>query len=324
MAEKNYRLGCKESSEQLIKDLYLDLRDKIRRWAAITQQTAQARMGYVGQHLVSIVVSCQGSRSGARGKDLIISATEHGEIKTCYRVDQLGKCNDCNKPVASIEESCPLCGSKNLKRNDDSKWLIGIRNDDEFNELLLPQYYYLVLFDFVDIHSTNTDIQASIWRVDPKKPGFAFCMIDYYFNIRSKSTSKAPFNLWPYQYKFDIMSPLLIYRSIIKSDNTIDTQIFPGLKEPQEHKIHPLPEYSRANNLSKEKILKLGVSFGVKLSPSEPKDKLLVDLEKKRKEIKIKDSALADKLAEATYLEDIIPHKRNIPPVFKKIFPSLS
>lgn len=47
----NYTLGTIEASEALIKDLYIDLRAKVNAWSKITQQTPQARMGYVGQHL---------------------------------------------------------------------------------------------------------------------------------------------------------------------------------------------------------------------------------------------------------------------------------
>lgn len=50
-------------------------------------------MGYVGQHLASIVTGYPGGKSGARGYDMIIDDAQYAEIKTCYRVDQLGKCN---------------------------------------------------------------------------------------------------------------------------------------------------------------------------------------------------------------------------------------
>ena len=85
----NYTLGTIEASEALIKDLYIDLRAKVNAWSKITQQTPQARMGYVGQHLVSVVTGYPGGKSGARGYDLVIDDERHGEIKTCYRVDHL-------------------------------------------------------------------------------------------------------------------------------------------------------------------------------------------------------------------------------------------
>ena len=63
----NYTLGTIEASEALIKDLYIDLRAKVNAWSKITQQTPQARMGYVGQHLYYYHLK---SRSGI---DLAIS-----------------------------------------------------------------------------------------------------------------------------------------------------------------------------------------------------------------------------------------------------------
>lgn len=128
----NYTLGTIEASEALIKDLYIDLRAKVNAWSKITQQTPQARMGYVGQHLVSVVTGYPGGKSGARGYDLVIDDERHGEIKTCYRVDQLGSCNACGAVVSSLETECAVCGSTSINRKDDSKWLIAIRNNDEF------------------------------------------------------------------------------------------------------------------------------------------------------------------------------------------------
>lgn len=247
-------LGTREASEALIFDLYIDLKKKVNMWSDITKQTAQARMGYIGQHLVSVVTGYPGGRSGARGKDLVISETEFGEIKTCYRVDQLGKCNQCGAAVSSIEPICPSCESNDIKRNDDSKWLISIRNDDEFEKILDPKFYYLVLFEFEDLSSPDK-IVASIWRVDPFVPGFSLCMIDYYLNIRSKSKSKAPFNLWPHQLKFHLMHPTLIYRSIIDSDDVINTLLFPGLGSESIEKIKP-SQYSRAT-IPIESLVKL-------------------------------------------------------------------
>lgn len=222
----NYTLGTIEASEALIKDLYIDLRAKVNAWSKITQQTPQARMGYVGQHLVSVVTGYPGGKSGARGYDLVIDDERHGEIKTCYRVDQLGSCNACGAVVSSLETECAVCGSTSINRKDDSKWLIAIRNNDEFAKLLDPYRYYFVLFEFESIYdSNNNDIIASIWEVDPKSKGFAYCMIDYYLNIRSQSTSKAPFNMWPHMLKFALTEPTLIYRSKITNDGNISERV---------------------------------------------------------------------------------------------------
>ncbi len=231
-----HRLGDITTSEQLIKDLYLDLRRQTRKWALITGQTAQARMGYIGQHLVSVATGHRGAKSGARGHDLIHPDGTAGEIKTCYRVDQLGQCGDCEARSAPGEDECSDCGSKNLVRKDDSKWLISIRNEAEYIDLFTPSMYYLVLFEFTDLRKPDS-IKASIWTASPRTPGFVLCMIDYYQNTRAKSKSKAPFNLWPYSLKFELMRPELIYQSIIGADDTIDTLVFPGRDLPRPHPL---------------------------------------------------------------------------------------
>ena len=230
--DKAELLGTVEGADLLIKELFLDLRAKVNEWSMVTCQTPQARMGYVGQHLTSKVTGYPGGKSGARGYDIVLPQG-YGEIKTCYRVDQLGACRDCGAVVSAMEKECSGCGSTNIQRKDDSKWLIGLRTDKEFIEAIEPVIYYFVLFEFADLNDPS-DIIASIWSVDSQDPGFALCMADYYLNIRANSRSKAPFNLWPYKPKFYLMKPRLIYRSVIHDDNTIDTQVFPGSGERDE------------------------------------------------------------------------------------------
>lgn len=68
-----------------------------------------------------------------------------------------------------------MCGSNNIDRKDDSKWLIGIEHEKEFSELLDPKYYYFVLFEFEDIKDINNgNIIAPIWQVNPKKQRICF------------------------------------------------------------------------------------------------------------------------------------------------------
>jgi hypothetical protein len=87
---KKMELGTEKASIALIKDLYVDLRKKMLEWAKITGQTGQARIGYIGQHLVSVVTGYKGAKTGARGFDLKIGDFDYGEIKTCSKVDQMG------------------------------------------------------------------------------------------------------------------------------------------------------------------------------------------------------------------------------------------
>ena len=242
-------LGDLESSEQLIKDLYINLRKSVNRWANVTKQTPQARMGYVGQHLTSVVTGFPGGKSGARGYDIIISRNPlvYGEIKTCYRVDQLGVCKDCHNVVSSIEKNCSVCNSINIKRNDDSKWLITIKDADDLQKCFEPKFYYFVLFEYVDIKDpSNLDIQASIWQVDSSNEGFKYCLIDYFYNIKGN----APLNIWPYMLKFELFNPKLIYRSIIREDDTIQTKIFPGRDEPCLYRVKDLHLHKQSKNLT--------------------------------------------------------------------------
>lgn len=183
-------------------------------------------MGYVGQHLVSVVTGFSGGKSGARGYDLLLPGGNYGEIKTCYRVDQLGKCRDCGEPVSAMEDVCSNCGLTNIERKSDSKWLITIRNDHEFEIVAEPQFYYFALFEFDDYRCpTTSDIYSTIYRVDTKHPGFILCMIDYYKNFYP--ISHTAFNLWPHSVKFQLMEPMIIYKSVIRHDDTIETLLFP-------------------------------------------------------------------------------------------------
>lgn len=321
----NFSLGSLAASEQLIRDLYINLRNKVNAWSEITKQTPQARMGYIGQHLVSVVTGHSGGKSGARGYDLIIDKEHYGEIKTCYRVDQLGSCGDCNAVVSSLERKCAECGSTNIIRKDDSKWLISIRNDNEFEKILEPEKYYFVLFEFENIYDTeNHNIIASIWEVDPKKKGFGFCMMDYYLNIRKNCNSKAPFNMWPHQFKFALTNPKLIYRSIIKENGEIKTNIFPSLNNTYFEELEPLETYSQTKTITLEAAKQVLAHFNYeerKIPRS--KKEILTAIEELRIAKNIPNYELCDAFADAIYLPLLIPHKSEIPKKLSKYYTEL-
>tara|TARA_B110000027_G_C16102559_1_gene293792 strand:+ start:91 stop:1086 length:996 start_codon:yes stop_codon:yes gene_type:complete len=271
MAENNERL---KNSEQLLEDLYLNLRQKLLKWAHITSQTPQARMGYVGQHLTSIVTGYSGGKSGARGRDIIINDYEFGEIKTCYRIDQVGICFNCKAKVASFELKCNLCNSSKIDRKDDSKWLITIKDEKELKETFDPKIYYLVLFEFVDFNNPK-DINASIYTLNPFAPGFSLCMIDYFFNIKSKSQSGAPFNFWPHSFKFHLMDTQLIYRSQLKFNNKIITSIFPMINQPLKDNIE-LSNFTKSRNFSQDSINEMLDYLKIKHSTKDKKKNILI------------------------------------------------
>ncbi len=329
-------LGTVAASELLLRDLYIDLRNKVRAWSSVTRQTPQARMGYVGQHLTSVVTGYPGGRSGARGHDLELPDGKYGEIKTCYRVDQLGGCLTCKAAVSSIEFVCPRCGDDKVVRRDDSKWLIGVRSEAEMRSLFDPFAYYLVLFDFSALEAAKVaeiedfmsddgagavitdqplDINARIWQVAPSHPGFALCMVDYRFNIQAHSTSRAPFNLWPYSLKFQLMNPLLIYHAILKADDSIQTLVFPRvLGTPERYPIMPFPAMRGSRrNLSDEKLRRFAAGQGVEAAAGATRPQLLDALETARIDRRWTNEFLATQLAELVYCAGITAYQEWLP-----------
>lgn len=313
MEESHYRLGTAAASEAVIGDLYLKLRRELFEWSRVTFQTPQPRMGYVGQHLTSVVTGYPGSRSGARGKDLILPDGGHAEIKTCYRVDQLGRCRICSSVVSSVEIACAACGSTDIARSDDSKWLISPKHDADMRQLFEPAAYYLVLFDFVDLAVPDT-INARIYQVDPKARGFAYCMVDYYFNIKSASISGAPFNLWPFSLKFQLMEPVLIYHSQVDDRDNITTLIFPGeIGVPLPVPIDSFQLFARSRGFTVAMLQALADAFEVALPASIGKAGALDLLEHRRRADGWSNGTIARVLTESMYGAAIDSHRSWLP-----------
>lgn len=305
--------GTPEFAAALLTDLYIRLRRDLQRWALVTHQTPQPRMGYVGQHLVSVVTGFPGGRSGARGDDLKLPDGKVAEIKCCYRVDQLGACGKCGTAVASVEKRCPnpQCGSAELVRKDDSKWLPTPKSEQELRELFIPACYYLVLFEFANLLNAD-DIDVRIFEVDPRCLGFSLCMIDYFFNIRAHSSSKAPFNLWPDSPKLCMMKPQLIYWSIIRHDDTIETRVFPKRDAPVLYALGDLAGYSDSGTFDESAIDAVadvrGVIFpkdGLPIKASQRRKHKLELLQQERTAKKWPDDQLADDFARAVFKEKV-------------------
>lgn len=301
--------GTPEFAAALLTDLYVRLRRDLQRWAIVTHQTPQPRMGYVGQHLVSVVTGFPGGRSGARGDDLKLPGGKVAEIKCCYRVDQLGECGKCGSVVASVEKTCPnpTCAGATIVRKDDSKWLITPKSEQELRDLFDPVAFYLVLFEFTDI-SKAEDIDVQILRIDPRSLGFALCMIDYYFNIRAHSASSAPFNLWPHSAKLLMMKPDLIYWAVIRPDDSIETKVFPGRDRAQLVRFGALDQYAGSDTLCEPAIDAFASSRGIALSgipnsgtAAAKRRAKLAHLQSLRSKDAWDDLRLADDLARAVY-----------------------
>ena len=334
MEVKQYKLKTIEGINALLNDLYIDLRKKVNYWSSLTDQTAQARMGYIGQHLVSVVTGYKGGKSGARGKDLVIPPNEYAEIKTCSRVDQLGSCKKCNSPVSPNETCCSFCGSSNVLRKDDSKWLISITEEypsktalEDSEDILVninkPKYFYFVLFEFKSISDAKSPIVITIYQVDPKENGFTLCMLDYFYNIKKN----APFNMWPHMLKFNLCNPSIIYQSEISVDGNITTTHY-DLEHPFIEPFNNLVQYSSSKNLTDETLVNLCTEFG--LQTSLDKKIVLSNIEKYAVENNIGNTELIHRFANAFYKGPISIAKaklktegRSIPSVFDNYINSL-
>lgn len=219
----------KEQIIEFIEELIIEPRKNCAKWSKVTDQTATLRIGYPGQHLASLVTGVKGEKSGARGNDL----SDGSEVKSCSRVDQLDKCEDCDSPVLRREEKCGNCDSTNIKRNNDSKWLFTIRSEDDLKTLVdNPNLNRIVLIidDYPNFDEGNyEDIRIQIFEIYPKEARhkrFKEIMTNYYYKIylehKKKNPAKtpAPKNFWPYQYQFYLCNPILIFRATIKDAYT--------------------------------------------------------------------------------------------------------
>lgn len=217
----------KNKIKELLSELVLQPRLNAIKWSSITKQTPNIKIGYPGQHLASLITGMEGERSGARGNDL----KDGSEVKSCSRIDQLDSCRKCESPVARLEEKCSACGSKDIDRKNDSKWLFSIRNEDELDLLVNKvKRVLLVLGDYPNFEKGDFEtlrFQAfEIWPGNKRNSRFSEIMKGYYNNIylghKKKDASKtpAPKNFWPYQYQFYVCNPILIFSCIVEKANT--------------------------------------------------------------------------------------------------------
>ncbi len=257
------------NNEDLIKTFLYEViysqRKVMHKWSEITNQTPNLKIGYPGQHLASLITGVKGTGTGARGDDL----EDKSEVKSCSRVDQSDKCKDCGNNVLRSQKECPHCKSKNIKRNNDSKWLIGIRNDNELDMYLnkIPRMIFLIS-DYPEFDSGNFDkIQFTsyeIWNQSDRAKNFRSILKNYYEKIylpklNSKEANKgsiAPLNFWPYQFIFYMSNPIKTFHATIdfskKGDEAIviDYYVKPDADRSKlESEIMPIEILSKDDKL---------------------------------------------------------------------------
>ncbi len=210
---------------RFIDEVILQPRLNVLRWSSTTKQTPGLRIGYPAQHLASLVTGVEGSRTGARGDDLV----DGTEVKGCNRIDQLDTCSSCGQKVLRMEEICSVCNSNQISRKNDSKWLLTIRSESEL-ELLTKKVdrVLLILLDYPEFSIGQFDTaRILIYEVWPQSsPKFVQICNDYYNSIylphiaNNPKKTPAPKNFWPESYQFYLCNPIKVFECEFQHFNT--------------------------------------------------------------------------------------------------------
>lgn len=245
--------------EKLLMELVLLPRLKALEWSHITRQTPNMKIGYPGQHLASLITGVEGSRTGARGDDLI----DGTEVKSCSRVDQLDTCKnkDCKQKVLRIEKVCPHCGSTEIKRMDDSKWLFSVKSEDELKLLTEDlDRVFLTIADYPNFEDDDFDtirFQAfEMWNNTERHKYFGELMTNYYNKIflehisRNPNKTPAPKNFWPYSYQFYLCNPVKVFECTVLNANTSPEIEITHYVQPLVDRSTLVPESMPTNLLS--------------------------------------------------------------------------
>ncbi len=212
---------------QLLEELVLAPRVNALKWSAITKQTPNIKVGYPGQHLASLITGMPGERTGARGNDLV----DGSEVKSCSRIDQLDVCKKCGASVARSETECSACGSTDIIRKDDSKWLFTIRSEDDLRVLVKDVNRVMLLIgDYPNFekgdYSTLRFQAFEIWTHSSRNARFVELMTNYYRKIylahkkRNPAKTPAPKNFWPFSYQFYLCNPILVFACTVTAADT--------------------------------------------------------------------------------------------------------
>lgn len=251
--------------EEFIKDMIVLPRINAHKWASITNQTPNLKIGYPAQHLASLITGMKGEATGARGNDIV----DGSEVKSCSKVDQSDKCLHCESNVLRTDLSCPVCNSTNIKRNNDSKWLITIRNKDELNMALneTPRYIFLVT-DYPNFDQNNYDdirIRCfEIWVKSDRCKNFREMLTSYYNNIYLKhieidsKKTPAPKNLFPDNFPFYMCNPIKVFECTIHNslgeNGSIDITTY---IEPHSDRSNLVSESMPISLLTKQEHIKI-------------------------------------------------------------------
>lgn len=211
--------------EKFIQDAIISPRNVMKEWSLITGQTPAAKIGYIGQHLASLITGVRGTGSGARGDDLI----DGTEVKSCNKIDQVDECKDCKKHVMRYETKCSHCGSERISRKDDSKWLFSVKDQHELDQYKNLDRILLILMDYPLFKQEDySSIRISAFEIYPKNERMkVFCsLIENHYNniylpkITGEKKKGNPMNLHPGGIQFYKCNPIQIFQCTIRNINT--------------------------------------------------------------------------------------------------------
>lgn len=236
--------------EKFINDIIITPKQMLTQWAQITNQTPAAKIGYVGQHLASLITGIPGTASGARGDDLI----DGSEVKSCNKIDQVDKCKKCGARVLRMEQKCSRCGSTNINRKDDSKWLFSVRDEHELEQYQKLERIVLLLMDYPNFGIKNfNNIRISSFEIYPKEKRmhiFNDLISNHYYNIyKPKQIANQhtnPMNLHPWSFQFYKCNPIKTFECIIENIDTtpkilIDSNSYVTPERNRDLLLSPVP-----------------------------------------------------------------------------------
>ena len=214
----------KSMIKKCISDLFITPRKTMYEWSMLTEQTSHIKIGYVGQHLASVLLNTKGCKTAARGEDCM----DKSEVKSCSRVDQSDKCNRCNINLTKFDAVCQECGKNDkIKRNNDSKWLLTIRSEDDLRKYLDLDRLVLIIEEYPNFNENKfDDIVIKVYEIYPKKEicrNFKSILTEYYNDIYLANIKKnpkkvpAPKNLWPDSFQFYRCNPVKIFECKISN-----------------------------------------------------------------------------------------------------------
>ena len=183
------------------------------------------------------------------------------EVKSCNKIDQADKCNVCHHRVMRYENTCPNCGSDNIERKDDSKWLFSVRSEEELKQYLTMNRVVLLLMDYPKFEENDfSDIRISVFEIypnDKRMKVFGQLLTNHYNNIylpKLRANEKTnPMNLHPFGFQFYKCNPIKTFECIIKDIETSPAILITHYIDPSVERGIQMPSLDMPTGLLKPK-----------------------------------------------------------------------